>query len=205
MPQTLCVEQLGSPENEDDSWVKQVTEGDQAALLCLYDRYSVRVYTLAMCILGDQMMAEEVTQDVFFKVWKRACSYLASRGSFATWLLAITRNTAIDCLRREQCCPIVWDEASLEENWENLADVSSTSEETRWRCLHLAVEALVPQLRQAIELAYYQGLSHVEIAKYLGWPLGTVKTRLRIGVQQLRRQWLETVPNEKSVRRSAGV
>ncbi len=182
----------------DDRLVEQVADGEQRALLDLYDRYASRVYALAIRVLGDSMAAEEVTQDVFVKLWARARSYLTSRGSFATWLLAIARNTAIDRLRMERRRP-TFDDADPEESWQDLPDVDSTSDEARWRSLYFAVQDLPPEHRQVIELAYYQGLSHSEIAQALGWPIGTVKTRLRLGMQQLRQQWLgNKITDEKS-------
>lgn len=174
----------------DESLIERVATGEQQALLHLYDRYSGRVYALALRMLGDSMTAEEVTQDVFLKLWSRARSYLSSRGSFAPWLLTIARNTALDRLRLERRRPTLADDDEPEETWQDIADEQSTLEEARWRSLHFAVQALPLEQRQVIELAYYQGLSHSQIAEYLGWPVGTVKTRLRLGMEQLRQHWL---------------
>ena len=174
----------------DDRLVERVGNGEQQALLHLYDRYASRVYTLVLRILGDSMSAEEITQDVFLKLWSRARSYLAERGPLAPWLLTIARNTALDRLRLERRRPAIADDAEPDETWKEIPDQRSTSEEARWRSLHFAVQALPREQRQVIELAYYQGLSHSQIAEHLGWPLGTVKTRLRLGMEQLRQQWL---------------
>jgi len=183
----------------DDQLAQQVASGEQQALLHLYDRHAGRVYALALRMLGDPMSAEEITQDVFFKLWSRAHSYLASRGSFSTWLLSITRHAAIDRLRLDRRRPSLDQEQDPDETWAELPDEESTSEEARWRALYFAVRALPREQRQVIELAYYQGLSHSQIAEVLGWPVGTVKTRLRVGMEQLRRQWLPgTSPGEKS-------
>ena len=174
----------------DDSLVERVGNGEQQALLHLYDRYASRVYALALRILGDSMSAEEITQDVFLKLWSRARSYLAERGPLAPWLLTIARNTALDRLRLERRRPAISDDAEPDETWKEIPDQQSTSEEARWRSLHFAVQALPREQRQVIELAYYQGLSHSQIAEHLGWPVGTVKTRLRMGMEQLRQYWL---------------
>jgi len=174
----------------DDSLVERVVKGEQQALLALYDRHASRVYAVALRILGDAMSAEEVTQDVFLKLWSRARSYLSSRGAFATWLLTIARNAALDRLRLERRRPAISDDAEPDEVWQDIPDESSSSEEARWRSLYFAVQALPPEQRQVIELAYYQGLSHSQIAEHLGWPVGTVKTRLRLGMEQLRQRWL---------------
>jgi RNA polymerase sigma-70 factor (ECF subfamily) len=200
----------------DDSLIERVVNGEQQALLSLYDRYSGRVYALVLRMLGDSMAAEEITQDVFLKLWARARSYLASRGAFAPWLLTIARNTALDRLRLERRRPTLADDAESEESWKDIPDGESTSEEARWRALYFAVQALPPEQRQVIYLAYYQGLSHSQIAEHLGWPVGTVKTRLRLGMAQLRQQWLTSpeempgrmpgkIPEEKSKTGSSNV
>lgn len=176
----------------DDELAHQVANREQQALLHLYDRHSSRVYSLALRMLGDSLSAEEVTQDVFVKLWSHASSYLASRGSLATWLLSITRNAAIDRLRQDHRRPALADDEELEESGAELPDGESASEEARWRSLHFAVRALPPEQRQVIQLAYYYGMSHSQIAEHLGWPVGTVKTRLRMGMERLRQQWLES-------------
>ncbi len=184
----------------DDQLAEQVARGEQQALLHLYDRHAGRVYALALRMLGDPMSAEEITQDVFFKLWSRAHSYLASRGSFSTWLLSIARHAAIDRLRLDRRRPSLNDDEDPDETWAELPDEESTSEEARWRALHFAVRALPHEQRQVIELAYYQGLSHSQIAEVLGWPVGTVKTRMRMGMERLRRQWLHgESPGDESV------
>ena len=175
----------------DDQLAEQVARGEQQALLHLYDRHAGRVYALALRMLGDPMSAEEITQDVFFKLWSRARSYLASRGSFSTWLLSIARHAAIDRLRLDRRRPSLADDEEMDEAWAELPDADSTSEEARWRALYFAVRALPREQRQVIELAYYQGLSHSQMAEVLGWPLGTVKTRMRAALQALREVWLE--------------
>lgn len=183
----------------DDQLAEQVARGEQQALLYLYDRHAGRVYALALRMLGDPLSAEEITQDVFFKLWSRARSYLSSRGQFSTWLLSIARHAAIDRLRLDRRRPSVNDDEDPDETWSELPDADSTSEEARWHALYFAVRALPREQRLVIELAYYQGLSHSQIAEELGWPVGTVKTRLRMGMEHLRRQWLHgESPGEKS-------
>jgi RNA polymerase sigma-70 factor (ECF subfamily) len=175
----------------DDELAYRVANGEQQALLHLYDRHSTRVYALALRVLGDPMAAEEITQDVFFKLWSHANSFLSSRGAFATWLLSIARHAAIDHLRLERRRPVLADDEEMEDGWAELPSEKTTSEEARWRDLYFAVRALPPNQRQVIQLAYYHGMSHSQIAEHLGWPLGTVKTRLRMAMEQLREQWLE--------------
>ena len=180
----------------DDELAYRVANGEQQALLHLYDRHSTRVYDLALRVLGDPMAAEEITQDVFFKLWSHANSFFSSRGAFATWLLSIARHAAIDRLRLERRRPVLADDEEMEDGWAELPSEKTTSEEARWRDLYFAVRALPPDQRQVIQLAYYHGMSHSQIAEHLGWPLGTVKTRLRMAMEQLREQWLDEKSTE---------
>jgi RNA polymerase sigma-70 factor, ECF subfamily len=176
--------------DEDDfALVQRVAHGDQQAFLALYDRHSPRVNALCLHILSDNMLAEEVTQDTFMKLWSRARLYLAERGSFVVWLLTIARRTALDRVRMEGRRPLISDSNDPEELWPSLRDTTQDPDEARWKSLYFAVHALPHDQQVVVELAYYQGLSQSEIAEELGWPLGTVKTRLRAAMQSLRRQW----------------
>ncbi len=177
------------PEIDDIQLVKRVAQGDEHAFLTLYDCYVNRVYGLTVRILGDQMLAEEATQDTFLKLWSRAHTYLAERGSLLLWLLTIARRTALDRLRLERRRPTLSDSEDPTEALQTIPNGDSLPEENRWRSMHFAVQALSPEHRQVIELAYYQGLSQSEIAEVLGWPLGTVKTRLRAAMDHLRQDW----------------
>ena len=167
----------------------RIARGDQAAFLLIYDRYAGHVYGLGLRILGDEMLAEEATQDTFLKLWSQARRFTAERGSLLAWLLTIARRTALDRVRLEDRRPALSGATDPEELWQVIPDADTLSEETRWRSLHMVVQALPAEYRQVIELAYYQGLSQSEIAAALGWPLGTVKTRLRSAMQQLRQAW----------------
>ena len=177
------------PEIDEIQLVKQVAQGDERAFLTLYDCYVNRVYALTMRILGNPMLAEEATQDTFLKLWSRAHTYLAERGSLLLWLLTIARRTALDRLRLEARRPTLSDSNDPTEALQAVPNSDSLSEEDRWRSMYFAVLALSPEHRQLIELAYYQGLSQSEIAEVLGWPLGTVKTRLRAAMERLRHEW----------------
>lgn len=179
---------MGNPK-DDVELIKRVARGDEQALLQLYDRYASRVYALALYILKDPMMAEEAVQDAFFRVWNHARDYLPQRGPFLIWLLTLTRHIAIDRLRLEARRPLLSDASDPEELWRSIPEPNTADEEARWRTLYLTVQNLSPEHRQVIELAYYQGLSQSQIAEVLGWPLGTVKTRLREAMRQLRRAW----------------
>ena len=176
-------------DQDDLVLVQGVARGEQQAFLTLYDRHAARVNALALHILGDQMMAEEVTQDTFMKLWSRARLYLSERGSFIVWLLTIARRTALDRLRMEKRRPLLSDSNDPEELWPSMPDQSENPDEARWKSLYFAVHSLPHDQQVVVELAYYQGLSQSEIAAELGWPLGTVKTRLRAAMQALRQQW----------------
>lgn len=176
---------------DDNELVACVARGEEHAFLTLYDRYASRVYALTLRILGDPMLAEEATQDTFLKLWSRARLYLHERGSLLLWLLTIARRTALDRLRMEARRPALSDSNDPEELWQVIPDLNTIPEEARWRSLYFAVQSLNPDHRQVIELAYYQGLSQSEIAEVLGWPLGTVKTRVRAAMEHLRQKWNE--------------
>jgi RNA polymerase sigma-70 factor, ECF subfamily len=176
---------------EDKDWIERVARQDQSAFVLLYDRHASRVYTLIMHMVNDRMLAEEILQEAFLRVWRHADQYDAARGSLLVWLLTIARRTALERLRFESRRPALADGNEPTPLLESLPEPETTSEEARWRSLYLAVQALPEQQRKVIELAYFQGLSQSEIAEELGIPLGTVKTRLRAGMLHLRQQWLE--------------
>lgn len=175
----------------DTELVARVVQGDEDAFLMIYDRYASRVHALTLRILSDPMLAEEATQDTFLKLWSRARLYLNERGSLILWLMTIARRTALDRIRLEARRPMLSDSNDPDELWQVIPDGTTLPEEARWRSLYFAVQSLQPDYRQVIELAFYQGLSQSEIAEVLGWPLGTVKTRVRAAMQILRTKWNE--------------
>jgi RNA polymerase sigma-70 factor (ECF subfamily) len=169
-------------------YLADVAGGSQSALAKLYDESSSLVYSLALRILGDVADAEEVTLDVYTQVWRSASAFDGTRGRAASWLSMLVRSRAIDRLRstagRRQ------KEESVEEfpfaaSAEQLPETASIQNEIR-RQVRAALAQLSPEQRQAIELAFYSGLSHAELAEKLGQPLGTVKTRIRLGMLKLR-------------------
>jgi RNA polymerase sigma-70 factor (ECF subfamily) len=181
----------GVTDPNDLELVNRVAQGDEPAFLMLYDRYVARVHALMLRILSDPMLAEEATQDTFLKLWSRARLYLHERGSLLLWLLTIARRTALDRLRLEARRPLLSDANDPDDSLQFIPDADTTHEESRWRSMYFAVQSLQSEYRQVIELAYYQGLSQSEIAEVLGWPLGTVKTRLRAAMEHLRTKWNE--------------
>ena len=176
---------------DDRQLVARVIKGDERSFLTLYDRYASRVYGLTLRVLGDAMLAEEVTQDTFLKLWSRARQFDSGKGELAPWLLTIAHRTALDRLRLESRRLPASNTNDPEEIWPILPDDSTQNSEARWRSLYFAVQSLPEEQRQVIDLAYYKGMSQSEIAEVLDWPLGTVKTRVRAAMQSLRKHWLE--------------
>ncbi|MGH9766511.1 MAG: sigma-70 family RNA polymerase sigma factor [Blastocatellia bacterium] len=170
------------------SLVQRVATGDQSALAALYDTTNRLVYGLVLRVLGDASSAEEVLLDVYTQVWRQAASYDTNRGAPLAWLTTIARSRAIDRLRSG------WQDQRRKEPLEVLgdamADGASPEEMTvaseRQKFVREALNSLTPEQREVIELAYYSGLSHSEIAAKLNQPLGTVKTRTRLGMMKLR-------------------
>lgn len=170
------------------SMIGKVADGDQSALSALLDATSRLVFGLALRILGDRSTAEEVMLDVFTQVWRQADSYDRKRGAPLAWILTIARSRAIDRLRSSK------HDHLNSEPVETLSDLSASApspeENTalaeRKKLVRVALSTLAAEQREVIELAYYSGLSHSEIALKLGQPLGTVKTRVRLGMIKLR-------------------
>jgi RNA polymerase sigma-70 factor (ECF subfamily) len=175
----------------DEQLVARVAVGDSSALEQLYDRYVRQCFGLAIRLLGDAPLAEEVVQEVFLKLWTRPDRYSAERGSFASWLLSLVHHRCIDELRRRSRTEVALDDVATG----SVLDVAPDPEldpgdqvtllEQR-RAVRQALATIPPNSRQILELAYFGGLSQSEIAARLGQPLGTVKTRMRAGMQQLR-------------------
>lgn len=184
---------LGSPaalesRQADQSALARIARGDQAAFAELYDRHARLVYSLALRILQDRADAEDIVQEVFAQVWAQAARYDASRGAVAAWMLTLTRSRAIDKLRAKRARPEAATEADAAERVMDFAstqDLELLSAEQVTR-LQRALKELPHAQRTALELAYYEGLTHVEVAARLGEPLGTVKTRIRQAVIRLR-------------------
>ena len=166
----------------------RMARGDQDALAELYDRHARPVYSLALRILQDRADAEDVVQEAFAQAWAQASRYDVRRGAVAAWLLTLARSRAIDRLRSKRARP---DRSPGERAVADVADAAATpdlqllSSEQVDR-VRLALRGLPALQRIALELAYYEGLSHADIAEQLEQPLGTVKTRIRQGMIRLR-------------------
>jgi RNA polymerase sigma-70 factor, ECF subfamily len=174
----------------DETLLRLIAHSQESALGVLYDRYSRLVYSVAWNTLGDQERAEEVTQDVFERVWEKASTFSAEQGRVVNWLTSIARHRSIDFFRHTRShrenLQITWQEAEAidlpdGQNVEWEVDLVQRQERIR-----SAVAQLPLEQKQALGLAFFQGLSHPEIAAALGEPLGTVKTRIRLGMHKLR-------------------
>jgi RNA polymerase sigma-70 factor, ECF subfamily len=173
----------------DHTALERMARGDHDALAELYDRHARLVYSLALRIVRDQGDAEDVVQEVFSQAWRQAERYRSSRGNVIAWLLNLTRSRAIDRLRGRRSRPEAAGDALALE----IPDLAQPVDETLARSgqatqIRAAVETLSLLQRMAIELAFYEGLTHVEIAERLELPLGTVKTRIRQGLLKLKDQ-----------------
>lgn len=171
------------PVETDWSLLERVTRKDEAALSKLYDRYSGLVYSEVKRILRDGGAAEEILQDLFYQVWRTSERFDASRGSFAGWLLVAARNRAISKLRKK--------DNKSEELGSDKVDLKVNLEmSTLQRLLVQKVRSLMGSLpegqREAVECAYFEGLTHAEIAEKTGQPLGTIKTRIRTAMETLK-------------------
>jgi RNA polymerase sigma-70 factor (ECF subfamily) len=167
--------------HSDSSLLTRVQSGDEEAMASLYDSYSTIVYSVALRVLRDPCAAEDVLQDVFLRIWRRPCSFIAARGSLSGWLAIIARNRAIDVLRQRKPVDSV-DDVQLQSSSDITADVEHSVMIERIRSLLL--ELPLTQ-RHALEMAFFKGWTHAEIAKSEQIPLGTVKTRIRTALLAL--------------------
>jgi RNA polymerase sigma-70 factor (ECF subfamily) len=167
---------------DDMRLVARVRAGDQQALSELYDRYSKLIYSIAMRILQDTGAAEDLLQDVFLQLWRKPDAFDSSRGSLAAWLAVIARHRSIDRLRQRRPETDIADCV--------IASSTDLGDETQRSLMiekvRVVMNELAPDQRTAMEMAFFQGLTHTEIAEKTGEPLGTIKTRIRSGLQLLR-------------------
>lgn len=179
----------------DQELMQRIEKQDQVALALLYARYGKTVYSLTFRVLQNTAMAEEATQDTFLKVWKRATQWDPTKGMLSSWLLTVARHTAIDRLRQEQR-QTVPGMASLEDTMPLASPQLDDFALRDGPLLHSLLRQLPPDQAHAIELAFFEGLTHTELATRLKLPLGTVKARIRTGLQKLRVYWQEIMEQE---------
>ncbi len=190
-PNLLRPTQMDETAMTDSELLLQVQARSRRALEVLYDRYASKALGLAIKILHDRDIAEEIVIDAFWRVWQRADQFQMGRGSFASWFYGIVRHLAIDELRRRDARPAPSEDAQLELAY--AADVTRENDVTEIVAHSLnadtvqnALNALPPAQRQVIHMAYVEGLTRKEISKLLGQPLGTIHTRARLGMDKLR-------------------
>jgi RNA polymerase sigma-70 factor, ECF subfamily len=166
----------------DEFVMALVAAGDEAALCELYKRFAKRVHALARKMLGSASEADDVTQDVFVKVWQSASAFLEARGKAAAWLMTVAHHASVDALRRRKARRTEHPEAAELERFKDL-DASDPLERAM---MARALGALSVSERDLIELAFFEGLSHAQVAARTELPLGTVKSRLRLCLEKLR-------------------
>ena len=177
----------------DEELMQLVATGDPRAFELVYDRHGGPAFSLAYRIIADRAAAEEITQEAFLSIWRSRLRYRPDRGSVRTWVLGIVHHRAIDALRRN--LPRQRNEAFIEPPEQaaaELTDVQAARREEA-RAVRGALDTLPQDQSRVIELAYYGGFSHSEIAQLLGAPVGTVKGRMRLGLEKLRREIGEAV------------
>jgi RNA polymerase sigma-70 factor, ECF subfamily len=174
----------GTPRSMDDAaLVAGIQSGDEDAMGRFFQRYSGIVYSVAFRVLKDSGEAEDVVQEIFVQVWKNPDAFVMGRGSLGGWLVVVARNRAIDMLRRRHPTdPVELFALPASTNLANDAERSVLLEKIR-----VAMDTLPAEQQKSVELAFFEGLSHSEIAQKTGDPLGTVKTRIRLALLSLRK------------------
>jgi RNA polymerase sigma-70 factor, ECF subfamily len=179
----------------DEEVMQLVQQGDPRAFELLYDRHGGAAFSLAYRMVGDRAVAEDISQEAFLSIWRSRLRYQADRGSVRTWMLGVVHHRAIDALRRN----LVHDRRrasgeGIEEREEapERTDVEAARREEA-RQVRSAIDTLPEDQSRVIELAYFGGFTHSQIAEMLEMPIGTVKGRMRLGLEKLRRQLSEAV------------
>lgn len=174
---------FGVTASEDAVLLDRVRKGDQQAMAAIFDRYATMIYSVALRVLKDTGEAEDVMQEIFVQVWRSPGSFVSGKGSLGAWLLVVARNRAIDSIRRRKPTDSV-DDVILHSS----TDLASEAERnTMIEKVRVVLHGLPKEQQKSLEMAYFEGLSHTEIAQKTGDPLGTVKTRIRLALISLRK------------------
>ena len=197
-----------STANNDNFLIKRIAKGDQTGLGDLYDRYKALVFSIAFNVLGNMEDAEEVTLDVFSKIWEKAESYTNKRGTVRVWIAIIARHRSIDVLRRRNIRLTSqspkWADACLDclpASGDNPGDNLDMA--IARKTISDALAQLPTRQKDALSLAYFRGFSHSQIAELLSEPLGTVKTRIRSAMKTLRKITMDEkmdLPNKSKIK-----
>ena len=192
-PRSVVTSLAAPAADQDRLLLERMARGDEPALSALYDRYGGMLYAVAFRITGERADAEATVFETFSQAWREAVRFRAERGSVAAWLTMICRSRSVDLVRAGGRRTRLVEKAQTAEpatapgmSGLNTEQPTTVDEEERTKHVTAALTELSTPQRQAIELAFYEGLSHSEIAERLGEPLGTVKTRVRLGMQKLR-------------------
>ena len=175
----------------DDELIAMIAAGESAAFETLYSRYAPNVYQTVLRVVQDRALAEDLVQEVFWRVWQRSTGFAGERGQVARWLRVVARNVGVDELRRMRARPVLVraevEQARLLQLPDDQADVVvSTMNREQSRMLASALQQLPAEQRQVLELSYFGGRTYKEISTTLNRPLGTVKTRTRRGLRKLK-------------------
>lgn len=181
----------GDNSSGDELLLKRIRSGDFEAVEELYNQYNRVAFALALRILSDPGLAEDAVQEVFLRVWKQPDSYDPTRGRFVTWLMSVVHNQCIDQLRKKRRPVVSLDQEESQERLNYLAEKAPGLEEEVWtklkrETIRQALALLPEEQRKLIELAFFGGYTHNEIADSTGQPLGTVKSRIRQGLLKLK-------------------
>jgi len=175
-------------EQQEREWIRRMASKDANALDAFYSRYNRLAFSLVLRIVGNREDAEDVLTDVFWQVWQQSSRYDASRGKPVAWLLTIARTRSIDRLRSTGRHEVPTDDPDKHRDPPAPAEPDPFVQSDTRAAVHDALQSLPEQQRIALEMAYFQGMSHTEIAAALGQPLGTVKDRIRTGMMHLRKR-----------------
>ena len=175
-------------EQQEREWIRRMASKDANALDAFYSRYNRLAFSLVLRIVGNREDAEDVLTDVFWQVWQQSSRYDASRGKPVAWLLTIARTRAIDRLRSRGRHEVTTDDPDKHKDPPAPAEPDPFVQTDMRQAVHDALQSLPEQQRIALEMAYFQGMTHTEIAAALGQPLGTVKDRIRTGMMHLRKR-----------------
>ena len=181
---------LVKPEQSDEQLIAAICKGEETAIEALYERYYRYAYTLAYRILRDSGAAEDIVQDAFLSIWRKAPSYQAQNGSVQSWIQAIVRHRAIDKIRASAHRDYQWTPLQVDNEQDPPSEQPDVWEQAwqseQHRIIREVMEQIPSEQRMVIELAYFGGFTHAEISQQLEIPLGTVKGRMRWGLQKMK-------------------
>jgi RNA polymerase sigma-70 factor (ECF subfamily) len=188
--QVAAVQDLVKPIQTDEQLISAISKGEESAIEVLYERYHRYAYALAYRILHDPLASEDIVQDAFLSIWRKASSYQAQNGSVQSWIQAIVRHRAIDKIRASAHRDYQWTPLQADNEQDPPSEEPDVWEQAwqseQYRIIHEVMEQIPGEQRMVIELAYFGGLTHAEISEQYQIPLGTVKGRMRLGLQKMK-------------------